>query len=330
MRRHDIAPRLTLLWAALIAGFLLLSFAAALMADADEGSATATRRQEFNASGALRSLAVENLFGSVEITAGPSFHATVDLAARAPSEREARRILDATTSRLVNEDGALALVTESPGSKAQRFPGGRWKVRVRDEDLGRVEARYVVTLPAGVPVSVSSVSGHVVVKGITADLKLSTVNGRIEVSGARGNLKLETVNGSIDASAADLAKDARLSLQSVSGNLLLRLPASAGFRFDGRTMSGEILSTFPFPATTPAPGAPHAAAGRVEREHAEAAERHARETIRIESLNEDLSELNREIAEMSREMARLSSEIAREVSINIHRSVGGRSEGAGP
>lgn len=323
MRRHDIAPRLPLLWTALIAGFLLLSLAAALRADADDRSASATRRQDFNASGALRSLTVENLLGSVEIAAGPAFRATVDLTARASSEREARRILDETTSRLVNEDGALALVTESPGSKAERLFGGRWRVRVRDEDLGRVEARYVVTLPAGVPVSVSSVSGRVAVKGITADLKLSTVNGRIEVAGARGNLKLETVNGNIDASAAELAKDADLSLKSVSGNLVLRLPAAAGFRFEGKTMSGEILSTFAFPAMTPAPGPPRVAAARVGREHAQAADRRSRETIRIESLNEDLSELNRSLAEMSHELARLSMEIAREVSINLHRSVGG-------
>ena len=329
MRRHDIAPRLPLLWTALIAGFLLLSIAVALRADADDRSTSATRRQDFNASGVLRSLTVENLLGSVEITAGPAFRATVDVTARASSEREARRILDETTSRLVNEDGALALVTEAPGSKGQRIPGGSWKIRVRDEDLGRVEARYVVTLPAGVPVSVSSVSGRVSVKGITADLKLSTVNGRIDVAGARGSLKLETVNGSIDASAAELAKDAELSLRSVSGNLVLHLPAAAGFRFEGKTMSGEILSTFPFPAMTPAPGPPREAAARVVRERAETAERRARETIRIDSLNEDLSELNRSLAEMSHELARLSSEIAREVSINLHRSVGGTVGGGG-
>jgi DUF4097 and DUF4098 domain-containing protein YvlB len=329
MRRHDIAPRLPLLWTALIACFLLLSVAAALRADADDRTASATRRQDFNASGALRSLTVENLFGSVEITAGPAFRATVDLTARASSEREARRILEETTSRLVNEDGALALVTEAPGSTARRIPGGGWKVRVRDADLGRVEARYVVTLPAGVPVSVSSVSGGVRVKGITADLKLSTVNGGIEVGGARGNLKLETVNGNIDASAAELAKDAEVALRSVSGNLVLRIPAAAGFRFEGRTMSGEILSTFPFPAMTPEPGSPHVATARVERGHAEASGQRVRERIRVESLGEDLSELNRSLAEMSREMARLSAEIAREVSINLNRSVGGTVAGGG-
>lgn len=329
MRRHDGTARLPLLWTALIAGFLLLSVAAALRADGDDRSASATRRQELNSSGALRSLTVENLSGSVEITAGPAFRATVNLTARASSEREARRILDETTSRLVNEDGALSLVTEIPGSKARRFPQGRWRVRVQDEDLGRVEARYAVTLPAGVPATVSAVSGRIVVKGMTSDLKLSTVNGGIEVDGARGNLKLETVNGNIDASAAELAKEAEVSLKSVSGNLVLRLPAAAGFRFEGKTMSGEILSTFPFPAMTPAPGSSREAAARAVRTRAEAAGRRSRETVRIESLDEDLAEVNRALAEMSRELARLSTEIAREVSINLHRSIGGTVGGGG-
>ncbi len=323
MRRHDRIPRLPLLWTAVIAGLLFLSIAAALRADAEEKSASATRRQDFNASGALRSLTVENLFGSIEITAGPAFRATVDVTARAQSEREARRILDETDCRFVNEDGALSLVTELPGMKVRRLPGMRWSFRGRDEDAGRVEARWTVTVPAGIPVHVSSVSGRVAVKGITAGLKISTVNGNIEVAGARGNLKLETVNGNVDAAVAGLTKDAEVSLKAVSGNLLLRLPASAGFRFEGKTMSGEILSTFPIPAGTPESGLPRAAAGRPERE------RPTREAVRIESLDEGLAEMDRSLAEMSHELARLSTQITREITIHLHRSVSGTVGGGG-
>jgi hypothetical protein len=329
MRRHDRIPPPALLWTAVIAGLLFVSIAAALRADAEEKPATATRRQDFNASGALRSLTVENLFGIVEITAGPAFRATVDLTARARSEREARRILDETTCRFENEDGALSLRTELPGRDVRRLPGGHRSFRGIDEDAGRVEARWAVTIPAGIPVHVSAVSGRVAVKGITAGLKLSTVNGNIEVAGARGNLRLETVNGNVDAAVAELAKDAEVSLKSVSGNLLLRLPAAASFRFEGKTMSGEILSTFAFPAATPAPEPARAAAGRASHERVAAPERRARVAVRVESLDEDLAEMNRSLAEMSHEFARLSTQIAREITIHLHRSVSGSVGGGG-
>lgn len=329
MRHDSLEPvRRVLLWVTLIVGFLALSFAAALRAEGQGPGGTATRRQEFTASGSLRSLTLENVNGSVEIVAGPTFRAAVELTARGRSAREARRILEEMTCRFTNENGELSLSTEFPGTTGRRRDG-RWNVEVRDFDPGRVEARYTVTLPSGVPVEASLVSGPVSVKGITADLRLSTVNGRIDVSGARRGLKLHTVNGDVEASVAELPKGAELELKSVSGNLLLRLPAGAGFRFEGRTMSGGIVSTFPV-ALKSLPGQEAGAAARADRERL-ASERARAAAGRQAAHREggdlpaarDLEELNRSLAEMSRELARMGAEIAREVSVNLHRSCEG-------
>lgn len=336
MRQENIAPtRRVLLWVALISGFLLLSFAAALHAGAQSLPGSATRRQEFTASGTLRSLSVETLNGSVEVVAGPAFAATVDLTARARTDREARRILDETQCRFVNDGGELMLVTEPPGVRVRRTKEGGFSVRARETDGFRVEARYRITLPAAVALDASVVSGPVSVRGIAADLKLSTVNGKIEVSGARKGLKVNTVNGSVDVALAVLPKGAEVELKAVNGNLLLKLPAAAAFSFHGRTMSGEIVSTFPFPARGRAGETPEAEVVRVDRERivAEKAKVVAeKEKVRRSAGDAlpaaDLADLER-LAEMSHELAHLGAEMARLTLLDLNRSYEGTVGGGG-
>ena len=337
MRNETTAPtRRVLLWVALISGFLLLSIAAALHADAQDVSGSATRRQDFTASGTLRSLSIENLNGSVEVVAGPAFTATVDLTARAKSDAEARRILGETQCRFENENGELTLVTEPPGVRVRRTKDGGFRVKAKEQDSDghRVEARYRITLPAAVPVDVSVVSGPVTVRGIAADLKLATVNGRIEVSGARNSLKANTVNGSMDVAFADLRKGAEVELKSVSGNLLLNLPPSAAFSFHGRTMSGEIVSTFPFPPRERGGETVETEVVRVHRERMLAEkEKVAGEKAKFVAEKEkvrrsagealpaaELADLERSLADMSRELAHMSSEMARVTVLDLNRS----------
>src|SRR5436190_1982844 len=161
--------RTVVAWVALITGFLLLTLALGLRADGEELSAHASRTSDFNASGTIRSLALENVNGDVVVTAGKSFSANVT-----------------------------------------------------------------------VNVNVSSA-------GIAGEQRLGTVNGNVSLAGARRDVRLNTVNGNIEGTLADLPKGADVKAETVNGNIVLRLPARAGFEFSGRTMSGEILSTFPLP-----------------------------------------------------------------------------------
>ncbi|HQR68858.1 MAG TPA: hypothetical protein PLB02_15830, partial [Thermoanaerobaculia bacterium] len=327
---NDASSRRVLLWVAIISGFLLLSFAAALRAGAEGLPGSASRRQDFTASGPIRSLSIEILNGSVEVVAGPAFSATVELTARAKSDAEARRALDGTQCRLVNENGELTLVTEPPGVRVRRTRDGGFSVRARETDGVRVEARCRVTLPAAAALDASVVSGPVSVRGMASELKVSTVNGRIEVTGARKGLKANTVNGSVEVSLAELPKGAEVELKAVSGNLLLRLPSAAAFSFNGRTMSGEIVSTFPFPPRGREDGPPDAEAVRVDRERilAEKAKVVAeKEKVRRSAGEglppEELADLERSMAEMSRELAHMGAEMARVTVLDLNRSYEG-------
>ncbi|MGE5345687.1 MAG: DUF4097 family beta strand repeat-containing protein [Acidithiobacillales bacterium] len=269
--------------------------------------------------------------GNVQIVAGPAFKATVELSARAATDREAKRILDETECRFSNENGDLFLVVGPPGTRVRRSGRGGWDVHTRGEVAGRVDARVEVTLPPGVQVKASVVNGVVSAKGVAADLNLSTVNGRIEVAGARQGLRLQTINGNVEAAVAELLKGAELELKSVSGNLSLSLPAAAGFHFEGRTLSGEIVSTFPLPAKA-RPGE----VGRADREKlaqekakVEMEKARVRQAAREGALSGDLAEMDRSLQEMSRDLARMSGEIAREVALTRSRSFEGTVGGGG-
>ncbi len=335
---HRSPSSRVLLWILLILGFVCLSFAAALHADGETLPGTASRRQDFTASGTLKSLTVENVNGNVEIVAGTAFAASVELTVRAKDDREAKRLLDETTARFSNDNGDLALVVEPAGTEVRRGRNGGWDVRMKRTDAFRVDARCRVTLPPGVSVHASLVNGNVTAAGVAAELSLSSVNGKVEVAGARHGLKLSTVNGSVDAQVSELPKGAEIELKSVNGNLALKLPAAAGFRFEGKTMSGEILSSFslPFPAGEDEMTRAEKEKVRAEKEKVRVEVQKVREETRqsvrehrktevdadgdAERIEIDLSELNRSLEEMNRDLARMSRELSHNITINLNRS----------
>ena len=330
-------------WALLIVALVFLTLAAGLRADAGELTARANRTQHFVASGNLKSLAIENINGGVEIVPGTSFKADAAVTVYAATQALANKRLEDVKARFENDNGDLTLFTEEPGVTVRRSGRG-WNVHSHhdDGDGWRTEVRYRITVPAGLSVSVSTVNGAVSVSELAAPLDLSTVNGKIDVTGARGASKLNTVNGVIRATFVDLPKDANLDVRTVNGGITLTLPAKAGFRFEGHTMSGEILSTFPLPA---APDANEAMrerdATRAERDRIRAERDKIKSEIREkqrkarksedgdDAIVIDLSDLNEGLADLNREMAEMSREISRTVVSHLNRAYEGTVGGGG-
>ena len=328
-------------WTLLIAALVLLTLAAGLRADAREPSAHASRTQNFVASGNLKSLAVENVNGSVEILAGPSFKADVDVTVYAMTEEIARKKLDDVKVRFDNENGELALYSEEPGVTVRRR-GRSWNVRTDHDDYTwRTEVKYRITTPPGLALSVSTVNGAVSVLDVVAPVDLSTVNGKIDVTRARREAKLNTVNGAIHATFAELAKSASVDVRTVNGGIELVLPAKAGFHFEGHTMSGEILSSFALPA---APEDDEVTRARDESRAARDKIKAERDKIKAEIKEKkhkakksdegdegliDLSELNEAMQDLNREMQEMSREISRSVTVHMNRAYEGTVGGGG-
>ncbi len=322
-------------WALLIAALVLLTLAAGLRADAKELNAHASRTQNFVASGNLKSLNVENVNGSVEILSGPSFKADVYVTAYASTEATAKKRLEDVTVRFENDNGELSLYTEEPGVTVRRSGRG-WNVHSdQDDHTWRTEVKYRITAPPGLSLSVSTVNGAVSVLDLAAPMDLSTVNGKIDVTRARREAKLNTVNGAIRATFAELQKGVSVDVRTVNGGIELTLPAKAGFRFEGHTMSGEILSSFALPS---AADDDEAARARDEAKAARDKIRAERDKLKAEIKEKkhkakksdegdeglvDLSELNEALADLNREMAEWSRELSRTMTVHLNRAYEG-------
>lgn len=177
------------------------------------------------------------------------------------SERFSRRIRIARDGRvtITNVAGDI-LVTATTGDEVsidatKRSRGGRDLLdRVRivvDERPARVDIRteydpswrsdhlavdYVVAVPAGVALELSSIAGRVKVDGVKGSIRLGTVSGTITSINSPKVESLRTVSG--DVSLGNVSHDGSLSISSVSGNIDLNGVKTRAL--DVTTVSGEI------------------------------------------------------------------------------------------
>ena len=110
--------------------------------------------------------------------------------------------------------------------------------------------------------SVKSVSGEITLDGVTGDVDANTVSGAIEAQGINGKLNFNTVSGDLTLAdgwlerldvngvsgdvTADLDLDPLGGMQvtTVSGEVMVRLPAEADARVNLHSVSGEVRSEF--------------------------------------------------------------------------------------
>lgn len=124
--------------------------------------------------------------------------------------------------------------------------------------LGTVSADGLL---AGVqsPAAVRTVSGSLVLDGVHGAVSARTVSGRIDVRDQHGPLSGESVSGSLTVHGVDLPEldvktvsgalavdlhgsPSRIRCKSVSGDLTVRIPATAGFRLTAKTVSGRVVA----------------------------------------------------------------------------------------
>ena len=195
-----------------------------------------------------QTLQVQNVSGDVIVSPGRQFSAVVTLTISAATKAKAEELLSHTRIEQSHDEDGWSLETRFPGNRHD----GDWGRAMNCRDC-KVVARYEVTVPAGVNLSLSTVNGDVKVAECDGELELETVNGSIEARGVKGTLQGQTVNGRIEAVAGALPSSGNIELQTVNGPIKLTLPKDAQFDFSGETMNGTIASTFPFRGVPPQP-----------------------------------------------------------------------------
>lgn len=345
MDKHTASRDRISLWIVLGAGLLILAFAA--VSRASDYSSSTHRTDQFSSAPGIRSLAVENVSGDISVTSGAAFSATCEISVRADGASTAKKYLDETKIELRNEgDGTYSLLTEEPGVRMRRRNGRHWSLDVDRHDWHyRIETRYAITLPAGASLDAHTVNGNVSVAGVGGDVDANSVNGRVSISGTKHDVHAQSVNGSIEATVAELAHGGKLEAETVNGNIRLVLPSKAAFAFHGHTMTGDILSTFPFPVRAAAADAERLRAERDKmraerdrmqreiREKAREREKEKREHGDSDdddgNVDIDLSGLQEGLADLSRELAQIGPEIASQVAGSLNRSYEGTVGGGG-
>src|SRR5882724_5293874 len=165
-------------------------------------------------------------------------------------------------------------VSATVASGAQTIRGVRGPVKVQAASgairVEKIERDVQLTTASGSvsasdignDVRVSSASGSVTVSNTRGDVRVNALSGFIRVSNPGGRIEADTASGEVEIQGA--AKDVkshaasgRVSVQgnpgadsywelkTVSGTVLLKVPASANFHLSAQAVSGEIRTDIP-------------------------------------------------------------------------------------
>jgi DUF4097 and DUF4098 domain-containing protein YvlB len=125
-----------------------------------------------------------------------------------------------------------------------------------------VSADVALSGVAGRALNVNSVSGKLRLDSDAKEVEVDSVSGNIELTGKAERGHLETVSGDVDAENGDYreisagtvsgninlrgkpSKDARVDVESMSGDVHLYLPADVSAHLRASTFSGSIRSDF--------------------------------------------------------------------------------------
>lgn len=170
----------------------------------------------------VHTLRVENISGTITVKPGGN-SVVIDATKNASSEDA----LERTHADIQTEGDTVSVVTRYDN-------GGSWFSFGRN---GSVD--YTITVPAGVALKISSVSGSVRLTAPSANVDASAVSGSIHADLGRVNgsrrVVLHAISGAIDA-AISRSSDVRISSSAVSGSISL---LSKGDNHDVRLGSGS-------------------------------------------------------------------------------------------
>jgi hypothetical protein len=114
-----------------------------------------------------------------------------------------------------------------------------------DTDWRNNKVSVVARIPQHADLELSTVEdGEIIVSNVSGNLELSNVNGPITASGISGSIIAESVSDTIDLAFVSIDAVNASSLESVNGELTVRLPANTGVQMHLDTSQGEIISDF--------------------------------------------------------------------------------------
>ncbi len=197
---------------------------------------------------------------------------------------------DAPSLDVASLAGQPLLVTHEAGILTITYEDLNWDGLLGWLHPHKHSADVTVTVPSGCPTQVGVVNASAIVSGISANISAKSVSGDITLDGVTGSVDAKTVSGDLEARALDgeiafnsvsggltlaggtvsqlTAKtisgqvtadiDVRdgggLKVSTVSGDVAVRVPASASARVNLKSTSGRLRSSFDDMSPAPGPG----------------------------------------------------------------------------
>jgi DUF4097 and DUF4098 domain-containing protein YvlB len=112
-------------------------------------------------------------------------------------------------------------------------------------DRNDVSVFFLVKVPDGVRVDLSTVNGALEVRDVNTEVRAVTVNGGISARSAGGPIRAKTVNGGITVAMATLGSADDLEYETVNGGITIELPSSFGAQLELSTVNGRVSTDFP-------------------------------------------------------------------------------------
>ena len=195
---------------------------------------------------------------------------------------------DAPSLDVASLTGQPLLVTHEAGILTITYEDLQWDGLKGWLHPQRHSADVTVTVPAGCPTQVGVVNASAIVSGISASISAKSASGDITLDGVTGNVDAKTVSGDLEARGIDgevafnsisggltlaggvvsrlaattvsgqvtadidLRDGAGLKVTTVSGDVAVRVPASASARVNLKSRSGRVRSGFD--GMSPSPG----------------------------------------------------------------------------
>jgi hypothetical protein len=184
-----------------------------------------------------RSIEIKGVIGDVVAELSTDDNVQV-VARRRSSEGDPARV----RLQVVHHGGGTTVCAVYPGggSTAECVPGGEPRPGSGASD---VEVSFRVRVPAGVRFVGRTANGKVAATRLLGPVEAHTVNGNIDIQ-TSGEARAYTVNGSITAMLHSMA--AAASLETVNGDVIVKVSPAAAAEFDAHTVSGVVNTALPF------------------------------------------------------------------------------------
>ena len=197
---------------------------------------------------------------------------------------------DAPSLDVASLAGQPLLVTHEAGILTITYEDLQWDGLLSWLRPHRHSADVTVTVPGGCPTQLGVVNASAIVSGISAKISAKSVSGDITLDGVIGSVDAKTVSGDLEArdidgeiafnsvsgdltlaggalsslaaktvsgqvtADIDLRDGGGLKVSTVSGDVAVRVPATASARVDLRSASGRVRSGFDGMAPSAGPG----------------------------------------------------------------------------